>query len=447
MHNLHAHDIMARCADICARFAAQGWEWRIVGGAIRNSIMQRPIDEVDIEVVGVSIDDVARLLSDVQRHGVVGTDKPIVRVHDATGWLDVSVTDCRDILEATRHRDLTINAIVLTPDGVVHDPHGGIDDIAHRQLRHIDDHHFGDDPVRVLRVMRLAAQLNFTVHLTTAMRAAALLPQAAQLTPDRVWYEWRRWALSDYPRQGLIALQHCGWLSAYPMLVPLVSCPQDPVYHPEGDVWGHTGYVCQHAVVTGADLDEERRITLMLAALCHDLGKPYTTSVSDGRIISPGHAAEGVPYTEALLRAINAPERFVEPVKALVREHMAVFGAQISARMVRRLAARLHPTDIDLWSRLTHADGGGSPPLPVRNHGAEVMAIAQQLHVVADKPLAFVRGEHVLALGVAPSKQVGELLHVAYEAQLDGEFNDVDGGVAWLTRYYAHMNEIHNDHS
>ncbi len=434
--NWQTHDIWQRLTIIRQRFEAHRWEWRVVGGALRNSVMQLPYDEIDVEVVGVAIDEVAKVLSDIQRHGVVGTEKPIVRIHDASGWIDISVTPYRDIATATRFRDLTINALVLTPDGVLHDTQGGLTDIEQRLLRHVDDDHFCDDPVRVLRIMRLAAQLNFAVHPDTAILAARLRLHAPQLTPDRVWNEWRRWTLSDHPRQGLVTLQQCGWLPAYPMLVPLVSCPQDPVYHPEGDVWTHTGYVCQHAVVTGADLDEDRRITLLLAALCHDLGKPYTTSVSAGRIISPGHAAEGVPYAEAFLRLIHAPERFVDPVKALVREHMAVFGAHVSPRMVRRLAARLHPTDIDLWSRLTHADGGGSPPLSVRNHGAEVMMFAQQLQVVAEKPVAVIRGEHVLALGIAPSRRVGELLHAAYEAQLDGEFADVESGVAWLVRTY-----------
>jgi tRNA nucleotidyltransferase (CCA-adding enzyme) len=437
MIDWQTHNIWQQLNPIRQRFAANGWHWRVVGGALRNIVLQRPYDEIDIEVVGVTIEQVAAALSDLQSHGVVGTDKPIVRLHADWGWLDVSVTPYADIVESTLYRDLTMNALVLTPDGVLHDPQGGVADIEQRLLRHIDSNHFGDDPVRVLRLMRLAAQLGFGVHPTTAAVAAQLLPRAALLTPDRVWNEWRRWALSDYPRQGLLVLQQCGWLPAYPMLVPLVSCPQDPVYHPEGDVWTHTGLVCQHAVVTGADLAEEQRITLLLAALCHDLGKPYTTSVSERRIISPGHAAEGVPYAEAFLTLINAPERFVEPVKALVREHMAVFGAVVSPRMVRRLAARLHPTDIDLWSRLTHADGGGSPPLPVRHHGAEVMVLAQQIQVVDEKPVALVRGEHVLALGVAPGKRVGELLHAAYEAQLDGEFSDVADGVAWLQRYYV----------
>lgn len=436
MIDWQTHFIWQQLDMVRQRFATQGWQWRIVGGALRNILLQRSFDEIDIEVVGVTIDDVATVLSDIQHHGVVGTDKPIVRLRTDWGWIDVSVTPHADVIVSTQYRDLTMNALVLTPDGILHDPHGGVTDIENRLLRHIDDYHFGDDPVRVLRLMRLAAQLDFGVHPTTAALAARLLSYASQLTPDRVWNEWRRWALSAHPRQGLIVLQQCGWLPAYPMLVPLVSCPQDPVYHPEGDVWVHTGFVCQHAVVTGANLDDEQRITLLLSALCHDLGKPYTTSVSDGRIISPGHAAEGIPYTEEFLTLIHAPERFVEPVKALVREHMAVFGAQVSPRMVRRLAARLHPSDIDLWSRLTHADGGGSPPLPVRNHGVEVMTIAQQLQVVDEKPVAVVRGEHVLALGVAPGKRVGELLLAAYEAQLDGEFNDVASGVTWLQRYY-----------
>jgi tRNA nucleotidyltransferase (CCA-adding enzyme) len=149
------------------------------------------------------------------------------------------------------------------------------------------------------------------------------------------------------------------------MLLALVDCPQDPRYHPEGDVWAHTLWVCNAAACPiPDDLDDEQRLIVMLAALCHDLGKPATTSRNDaGRIVSPGHAEAGDIPTRDFLMLINAPERYVAPVTALVREHMAgVSGDQPTPRMVRRLAQRLVPATIDLWGGLPVLTGLGARP-------------------------------------------------------------------------------------
>ena len=191
--------------------------------------------------------------------------------------------------------------------------------------------------------------------------------------------------------------------------------------------------MCNAAVGLSADLDDEQRVIVMLAALCHDLGKPTTTFVNDaGRTVSPGHAEAGDAPTREFLALINAPERYVAPVTALVREHMAGVSGQPSPRMVRRLAQRLAPATIDLWGRITGADGGGRPPLPAVNSGAACVALAQSLGVVMGKPVALIRGEDVMRLGVPQGPQIGVWLQRAYDAQLDGVFATHEQALAWL---------------
>ena len=111
---------------------------------------------------------------------------------------------------------------------------------------------------------------------------------------------------------------------------------------------------------------------------------------------------------------------------------MAGVSGLPSPRMVRRLAQRLSPATIDLWGRITGADGGGRPPLPAVNTGAPFIALAQSLGVLAGKPLALVGGEDIMRLGVPQGPQIGEWLQRAYDAQLDGLFATHEAGVAWV---------------
>lgn len=426
--------LMARINPITTLLDAHHVVWRIVGGAVRDAVCGVMAREIDVEVVHTEITDIHTWITTVYPQAlIVGHEKPIIRLRLHDDWIDMSVTATADIHHAALARDITMNAMMIDAAGQFVDPCGGLVDMQAGVLRHCSAA-FADDPLRVLRLMRFAGQYGFGVAPETAVQAQALRSQAAHVTRERVWLEWQQWALrSQQPRAGLQVLRQCGWLDYYPMLLALVDCPQDPTYHPEGDVWAHTLWVCNAAVAQSHDLDDEQRVIVMFAALCHDLGKPATTSRNEaGRIVSPGHAEAGDIPTREFLALVNAPERYVAPVTALVREHMAAVSGQPTPRMVRRLAQRLVPATIDLWGRITGADGAGRPPLPAVNAGAECVILAQSLGVVLGKPSALVRGGDIMRLGVPQGPQIGVWVQRAYEAQLDGIFTTREQALAWL---------------
>jgi len=424
----HTHAIRQLLTDA-------GWQWRLVGGAVRDLLNGQHPHEYDFEVVGVSLHDIAERCAPYAGH-IVGSDKPIVRLRLNGLPIDISVTEHADIHISAAHRDVTINALAVLPDGTLVDPHGGVADLKAGLLRHINAA-FLVDPIRVLRLMRLAATYRLTVAPTTAQFVRQSLPTLPALDPDRIWHEWRLWALAPSPAHGLNALAHTNAITLYPELEALMGCAQDPIYHPEGDVWVHTGHVCAAAARDNDALDAEQRITLLLAALCHDLGKPATTTEQAGRILSPGHAAAGVVPTQALLARLHAPKRYHDAVCNLVKEHMVAVNATVTDRSVRRLAQRLAPADIELWERLTAADSAGRPPLPAQHPGAQFVSRARQLHVHRGRPAALIRGGDVIARGVAPGPRVRSALTAAYDAQLDGLFDTHEAGVRWLTTYLA----------
>jgi tRNA nucleotidyltransferase (CCA-adding enzyme) len=181
------------------------------------------------------------------------------------------------------------------------------------------------------------------------------------------------------------------------------------------------------------------RIVYMLAVLTHDVGKATTTQevVRNGlrRIISPGHDAVGVGLAREFLEGIGAPNSIIERVLPLVFNHMAhLHGGEISDRSVRRLARRLSPASIQDLIVIMTADHMGRPPKPaVAPLAAKVLkkkAEELELHSAAPKPL--VLGRHLLELGLAPGPAFGKILEAAFEAQLDGEFSDLTGGLKWL---------------
>lgn len=211
-----------------------------------------------------------------------------------------------------------------------------------------------------------------------------------------------------------------------------------------GDVFQHTMYVVDAAaaIADREQLVDDQRAILLFAALCHDLGKPATTTIgANRRIGSPKHAQAGVELTEALLRRIGCPHALIAQVAPLVREHMAHIGMQVSDRAVRRLALRLAPATITQWGRLVEADHSGRPPLPASNPGADVVALAEQLNVSTGRPTPILQGRHLLAMGMTPGPALGAALERAYHAQIDGAFDNVEEGLAWVARQTANTTD------
>ena len=430
-HTQQIVQLLQAIEPVMAPVRQSGWQWRVVGGAVRDLVLGRPVVDIDIEVVAPALADLERCYADMVPRGAVGSDRQVIRIRTAAYTVDITVATDADVHTAAAGRDLTINALAILPDGTLIDPHGGLADLRHGVLRHIGTA-FADDPLRVLRLMRFAGQLNFRVAPETLAHALAVVDRITQIPIERIWHEWRLFALAPHPWAGLMVLYATGWLRHYPMLAALMGCAQDFVHHPEGDVWIHTLYVCEGAVTRRGDLDSEKVLILSLAAICHDLGKPTTSYVENGRIHCPTHAAAGVPFTVDFLRLIGSPDKYVAPVCALVREHMAANDGPASPRFVRRLAHRLAPADMDLWARLVAADSSGRPPLPFKEPGAPFMALAAALGTIQQPVAPLLNGNDVLALGIAAGPRVKELLRIAYDAQLDGVYETRADALQWM---------------
>ena len=424
-------ELLQAIEPVLAPVHRSGWQWRVVGGAVRDLVLGRLVVDIDIEVVAPALADLERCYADMVPRGAVGSDRQVIRIRTAAYTVDITVATDAEVHTAAAGRDLTINALAILPDGTLVDPHGGLADLQHGVLRHIGTA-FADDPLRVLRLMRFAGQLNFRVAPETLAHALAVVDRITQIPIERIWHEWRLFALAPHPWAGLMVLHATGWLRHYPMLSALMGCAQDFVHHPEGDVWIHTLYVCEGAVARRGDLDSEKVLILSLAAICHDLGKPTTSYVENGRILCPTHAAAGVPFTIDFLRLIGAPDKYVAPVCALVREHMAANDGPASPRFVRRLAHRLAPADMDLWARLVAADSSGRPPLPFKEPGAPFIALAAALGAIKQPVAPLLNGNDVLALGIAAGPRVKELLRIAYDAQLDGVYETRADALQWM---------------
>ncbi|MGQ9547010.1 MAG: CCA tRNA nucleotidyltransferase [Roseiflexus sp.] len=440
-------------APLFAAIARVGGRPLIVGGTVRDLLLGLAPTDVDIEVYGVDGQTLAAALVSLGRVDAVGRSFGVLKMRLNGYNVDVALPSrrhpCPDGTpgtlpeydpsltprEALARRDFTINALALTPSGDLIDHFDGRADLEARVLRHTSEA-FGDDPLRVLRAMQLAARFALRLAPETAALCRTLLPQAVDLPSDRIWREWQKWALLGvFPSAGLRALDESGWLALYPELAALQGCPQHPRYHPEGDVWTHTLCVCDAAArIADRDaLDDRERLTLIIAALCHDLGKPPTTVIADDGIPrSHGHAEAGVPLTQTFLVRIGAPHWIERRVTPLVREHLAHLNAQPTPRIVRRLAYRLAPATLQHWERLVEADASGRPRHPPERPAARFLAVAEAEGAAASRPAPLVRGRDLMAAGIAPGPRLGVLLRRAYEAQLDGAFSTVEEGVAWV---------------
>jgi tRNA nucleotidyltransferase (CCA-adding enzyme) len=214
----------------------------------------------------------------------------------------------------------------------------------------------------------------------------------------------------------------------------LVGCPQEPEWHPEGDVWVHTLMVIDQARQRNGDLDHARLATIMLGAMCHDLGKPPTTAFIDGRIRSLDHEQAGVDPTVRLLDRLNIHTLDGFDVRTqvvgLVAHHlkpgMYHKAGNVGDGAFRRLAQKV---DLELLARLARADclgRGGDFDCSAMDWFIER---ARALGVEHRPPEPLLKGRHVIALGLSPGPRVGEILKQVYEQQLDGDIRTVEEGI------------------
>ncbi|AGY90972.1 hypothetical protein SPICUR_00510 [Spiribacter curvatus] len=338
-----------------------GLEIYEVGGAVRDRLLGRPVQEHDWVVVGATPEAMtARGFRPVGRefpvflHPETDEEYALARTERKTGpgYHGFTFHASPDVeLEADlARRDLTVNAMAQAPDGTLIDPFHGRDDLNARQLRHVSTA-FREDPVRILRLARFAARLaplGFEVAAETMelCREMVASGEVEALVPERVWQETAKALMAPAPAAFIRVLRDCGALAR---LMPEVDClfgiPQPPRHHPEIDTGEHILLVLQQCARLEADLPTR------FSALVHDLGKGITPA--DHLPGHRGHEARGVPLVEALCERLRVPAQCRDLALGVTRHHL-------NCHRVRDL----DPADIlvmleglDLFRRPSRMDG------------------------------------------------------------------------------------------
>jgi tRNA nucleotidyltransferase (CCA-adding enzyme) len=434
----------------------------LVGGGVRDVLLGRPLGrDFDLEVFGLDYEALRQALGRWGRTDLVGRSFGVVKLTTGSGLTCDFTVPRRDSKVAAGHkgfhiefdptitprqaaarRDFTINSLMYDPrSGEVLDFFGGQADLKEKVLRHVGAA-FAEDPLRVWRGMQFAGRFDLRVAPATAALARQIKNTHSELAVERVREEWFKWAQAGgHPSAGLRFLVETEWIDHCPEIKALTGTPQEPEWHPEGDVFIHTCHVCDALARLPAwqEADEVSRRVYMMAALAHDFGKPGTTQIvlKEGRrrIVSPGHDETGAELAKVFLGRLRAPGAVVERVVPLVQNHLFQL-TNVTDRAVRRLAKRLAPESIEGLCLIMTADSMGRPPRPAvePENVKALLARSRELNVRTGPPAAILMGRHLIEAGLPPGKGFAAVLRQAYEAQLEGAFGDLPGALAWLGR-------------
>lgn len=439
--------------EILTHIVIEGGKPNIVGGAVRDHLMGVEPKDFDVEVFGLDPELLKSILAQYGPINEVGASFNVIKI----GNFDFSLPRCDNkngrghkgfavqvdpymsYAAAAARRDFTINSVAWSfAEEKLVDDWGGADDIRSRVLRPTSAA-FKEDSLRVLRGMQFAGRFDMRASQWTEDYAEEMKAEFHDLPKERIWIEWEKWAgKSIKPSAGLVFLSDVNWLGFFSALDNIDGCPQDPVWHPEGDVFVHTCHVvdamaklCDEHSISGDD-----RVVLIFAALLHDVGKPETTVLNDeGRWSSPSHDKVGMPIARKFLESIGCHESLIERIVPLVGEHMVHVGLeQVTKRVVNRLAHRLGKATIDELLLVILADMNGRPPLEggIPPICEDIVKMAEECKVLAEKPKPILMGRHLIEMGYKPGPAFGRVLDLAYEAQLDDKFTSLEGAMRWM---------------
>ena len=424
---------------IASEVADRGGCAYYVGGFVRDEILGRPIKDIDVEVHGVSPEELAAVLDRIGERMEIGAsfgifglrgydlDIAMPRKEEATGRghrdFAVFVDPYLGTRLAAERRDFTVNAMmknILT--GEVVDHFGGREDLRAGILRHVSERTFGEDPLRVLRGAQFAARFGFSVAPET-MELFRKMDLSA-LPKERVEGELNKALLqADRPSVFFEILRESGHLSLwFPELEALIDTPQDPRYHAEGSAYVHTLMVLDEAAKLRSQA--EYPLGLMYAALTHDLGKAVTTKREGDRIRSFSHEIAGIGLGERFMKRITGEIRLIDYVKNMIELHMrpnALAAMKSSYKASNRLFdLSVCPEDLLL---LALADGlgkiGADPYVDYSRDLDDRLAFYRKTMAAP-----YVQGRDLLEAGLAPGKDFSDYLAFAHKLRLAGVKKD-----------------------
>lgn len=460
---------------------ASGWigspRALLVGGFVRDTLLEIETDDADIEVYGLEVNRLEELLQRLftGRVYLVGRQFGVFHIPCSNGTLDVTLPrresktaaghrgfevtgdPTMSFEDAARRRDFTINAILQDPlTGELIDPYQGKADLEARRLRVVNAQTFVEDPLRLYRAAQFVARFGLdvegeTLELLKTMNANGSLDE---LPPERITDELKKLLLADKPSTGFELLRSTGVIERYyPELAKLKDTPQEPEWHPEGDVWIHTMMVVDQAalIATREKMNDEGRLLCVLASLCHDLGKALTTAPmeKDGviRMRSLGHERAGIEPTRELLSRLT----FGQDVN-LFCEHVAHYHLQPTAlyrefekqklseggyeNAVRKFLKKILPYDWKIFLASCEADYRGRTLPDIEKDPFEIgktfAGVIQKNKLDVAAKTLLVTGEELIQLGVQPGKHLGDLLRAIENARDEERVKTKEEALAYL---------------
>ena len=427
-------DIPQPAIELGERFQKAGHQLFLVGGAVRDAVLERSVDELDF-ATDARPEDVIRILrgwADSKRlvgvrFGTVGARKDGRELQITTfreeAYTEDSrqpeVTFAKDIETDLSRRDFTINAMaVRLPDGELVDPHRGLYDLAHKRLRTPLEPQvaFDDDPLRMLRAARFVAALGLTPQTEVVEAIGEMRGRLRIVSAERIRDELSKLLLAPQADKGLELVVSTGLAEELIPEFPALRLEQDPV-HRHKDVLRHT-----LAVVSRC----EPELRLRLAALFHDVGKPKTRQITAEGVQFHHHEVVGARMAEERLRTLRYPERVVQDVSQLVEMHLRFHTYRLgwSDGALRRYVRDAGPL-LDKLNQLTRADCTTQNPAKARMLSALQDELEERIARLAEEEnLARIRppldGNRVMEhLGLKPGPVVGEALAYLLEIRMD----------------------------
>ncbi len=423
---------LLKAKEIAEKAASLGGRAYFVGGFVRDRLIHRENEniDIDIEVHGISVSALRELLSKIGEVKEVGEsfgifslkgydiDIALPRKETATGRghrdFDVSVDGDIGTYKAAERRDFTVNALmedVLTGETIDH--FGGLQDLENKTLRHVNSKTFREDPLRVLRLAQFAARFGFSVHEGT--KEICKTVDLSTLSRERIEGELKKALLkSEKPSVFFEVLREINGLDFwFPEIKALSGLMQNPLYHPEGDVWVHTMEVLDRGVKYR---DKTKNpFAFMLSLLCHDLGKIEATKEIDGVIHAYSHESIGVAAVKEFLSRLTGETALISYCLNMTLLHMkpgVMARAGSSQKSFNKLFYEsVAPTELIY--------------LALCDEGERYESIGEQLfeklriyEEIMSEP--FVQGKDLIEAGLEPDKSFSEILAYSHKLRLAG---------------------------
>ncbi|MFF6996004.1 CCA tRNA nucleotidyltransferase [Streptomyces sp. NPDC008313] len=454
--------------DLARRFQEAGFSLALVGGSVRDALLGRLGNDLDF-TTDARPEDVLKIVrpwADAVwevgiAFGTVGVQKD-ARVGDGRQSFQIEITTYRSeaydrtsrkpevaygdsIEEDLVRRDFTVNAMaVALPEKEFIDPHGGLDDLAAQVLRTpgTPEESFSDDPLRMMRAARFAAQLDFQVAPDVVTAMTDMAERIEIVSAERVRDELNKLILSAHPRQGLTLLVDTGLAGRVLPELPALRLERDE-HHRHKDVYEHTLIVLEQAMA----LEEEGPdLTLRIAALLHDIGKPRTRRFEgDGRVSFHHHEVVGAKMTKKRMTALKYSNELVRDVSRLVELHLRFHGygtGEWTDSAVRRYVRDAGPL-LDRLHKLTRSDcttrnKRKAATLSRAYDGLEARIAQLQQQEELDSIRPDLDGNEIMkVLGVGPGPVIGQAYKFLLELRLEEGPMEHDAAVSALKEWWA----------